>query len=286
MNGAREFNLLVGQITIDVVAELLAENEDAVERRTQLMRHVREEFRFVFRRQREFRRLFFECAAGAFDFLVLCFDFHVTFGELLRLLLELLICRLQFCLLVLQFARELLALFQQAFGLHRRFDTVQNDADACGELFEEVQVRAVKFVQRRDRNDRLQFILEVDRQHDDAARHGVEQRRPNADGRLRHFCNQNAATLNRTLTDEAFAKRNCRRIALIRDVGIGAEQGQARRFIGRHLIDDALVATNEWHELRQQFAADGCEVALALQQASETREIGFEPVLFGVAVGR
>src|SRR5215472_13278957 len=38
---------------------------------------------------------------------------------------------LQFSLLSLQFGRQLLRLFQQAFGLHRCLDTVQYDADAA-----------------------------------------------------------------------------------------------------------------------------------------------------------
>src|SRR6266850_4490539 len=40
MNRARELHLLVGQIAIRVIAQLLTQNQDTVQRRPQLMRHV------------------------------------------------------------------------------------------------------------------------------------------------------------------------------------------------------------------------------------------------------
>ena len=137
VNGARELDLLGRQVAVRVVGELLAQDQDRVERRAQLVRHVGQEFRLVLRRERQLRRLFFERAAGLLDFLVLALHFDVAFGELLRLLLELLVGLLQFALLRLQFAGELLRLLEQAFGLHRRFDRVEHDADAVGELLEE-----------------------------------------------------------------------------------------------------------------------------------------------------
>ena len=93
------------------------------------MRHVGQEFRFVLRGQRQLGRLFLERTAGLLDFLVLALDFDVTFGELLRLLLKLLVGLLAVLLLRLQFACQLLRLLEQAFGLHRRFDRIEHDAD-------------------------------------------------------------------------------------------------------------------------------------------------------------
>ena len=128
---------LARQVAVRIVGELLAEDQDAVERRAQLVRHVGQELRLVLRGQRQLGRLFLERAAGLLDFLVLAFDFDVALGELLRLLLELLVGLLQFALLRLQLAGELLRLLEQAFGLHRRFDRVEHDADDGGELLEE-----------------------------------------------------------------------------------------------------------------------------------------------------
>ena len=53
-----------------------------------------------------------------------------------------------------------------------------------------------------------------------------------------------------------------------------------------HLIDDTLVRVDERHELAEQQLADGRQVALPLQHAGEPCEVGLQPVLLGVAVGR
>ena len=140
VNRAGELNLLRRQVVIGVLAELLAQHKNRVQRSSQLVRHVRQEFRFVLGSKREFLCLLFQSAAGLLDFLVLPFDFDVLLGELLRFLRQLLVGLLQFFLLRLQFGRQLLRLLQQAFGLHRRFDTVQHDADAGGELLKESEV--------------------------------------------------------------------------------------------------------------------------------------------------
>ena len=110
------------QVAVRVVAELLAQDQDAVQRRAQLVRHVGQELGLVLRGQRQLGRLFLERAAGLLDLLVLRLDLDVALGQLLRLLLELLVGLLQLPLLGLQLAGELLGLLQQAFGLHRRLD--------------------------------------------------------------------------------------------------------------------------------------------------------------------
>ena len=96
VDGAGELDLLAGEIAVRIFGQLLAEDQDAVERRAQFVRHVGEEFRLVLRRQRQLGRLFLQRAAGLLDFLVLALDFDVALGELLGLLLELLVGLLQF----------------------------------------------------------------------------------------------------------------------------------------------------------------------------------------------
>src|SRR2546430_17014954 len=64
-----------------VLRELLAENQDAVERCAQLVRHVRQELRLVARGERELRRLLLERAPGELDLLVLALDLHVRSEE-------------------------------------------------------------------------------------------------------------------------------------------------------------------------------------------------------------
>ena len=58
------------------------------------------------------------------------------------------------------------------------------------------------------------------------------------------------------------------------------------RRIAAHLVNHALLRVDERRELRQQHAAHGRQIALSLQHAGEARQIGLEPVLLGVAVGR
>ncbi len=144
VDGAGELDLLVSEVAVAVFAQLLAEDEDAVQRCAQLVRHVGEEFRLVARGQRRAPPPFLEGSARLLDFLVLALHLDVALGELLRLLLELLVGLLQLSLLRLQLARELLRLLQQALGLHRRLDTVEDDADARRQLLEEHEVRAAR----------------------------------------------------------------------------------------------------------------------------------------------
>ena len=129
MYRSRKLDLLRRQIAFRVVGQLLAEDQDGIKRRAQLMRHIGEELRLVLRSERKLGRLFLQCASGLFDFLVLALDFDVSFGKLLRLLLQLLVCLLQFLLLRLQLRGKLLRLRQQAFGLHRCLDRIEHDAD-------------------------------------------------------------------------------------------------------------------------------------------------------------
>ena len=149
VNGAGELDLLRREIAVRVVGELLAQDQDAVERRAQLVRHVGEEFRLVLRGQRELGRLLLQRAARLLDFLVLALHLDVALGELLRLLLELLVGLLQLALLRLQLAGELLRLLEQTFGLHRRLDAVEHDADAGGQLLEERHLQGGEFAAAR-----------------------------------------------------------------------------------------------------------------------------------------
>jgi hypothetical protein len=141
VDGAGEFHLLGRQVALGVVAELLAEDQDGVERRPELVRHVGEELRLVLGRERQLRRLLLERATGLLDLLVLPLHLDVLLGELLRLEGQLLVRLLQLLLLGLELGGELLRLLEQRFGLHRRLDAVQHDADAGRQLLEEREVR-------------------------------------------------------------------------------------------------------------------------------------------------
>ena len=158
------------QIAVGVLGQLLAQDQDAVERRAQLVRHVGQELRLVARGQRQLRRLLLQRAPRQLDFLVLALDLGVLLGQQPRLGGQFLVGLLQLLLLRLQLAGQLLRLLQQALGAHGRLDGVEHHADAAGELLEERQLRGGELAQRGQLDHRLDLAFVQHRQHDDVAR--------------------------------------------------------------------------------------------------------------------
>ena len=72
---------VVGHVVVGVVFELLGEDQEAVERRAQLVRHVRDELRLVLRRDRELAGLLLDQALRLLDLLVLLLGLDVLLGE-------------------------------------------------------------------------------------------------------------------------------------------------------------------------------------------------------------
>ena len=56
--------------------------------------------------------------------------------------------------------------------------------------------------------------------------------------------------------------------------------------VGFHLIDHALLCVHQGRQLRQQHPTDGRQITLPLQHAGEAGQVGLEPILLRVAVGR
>src|SRR5262249_4657076 len=107
VDGLGEIDLLVAQVAAGVLAELIGKDEQAVERRPKLVRHVGEELALVFRSERELLGLLFQGFARLFDFLVLALDFLMLVGKQSRLLLELLVvCCSSCCRLCSSFASD------------------------------------------------------------------------------------------------------------------------------------------------------------------------------------
>jgi hypothetical protein len=106
VDGLRELDLLRLQVAAGVLAELVGQDQQAVERRAQLVRHVGEEFGLVLRRQRQLLGLFLEGLACLLDFHVLALDLLVLVRKQSRLFLEFLVRLLQLLLAALQFVRE------------------------------------------------------------------------------------------------------------------------------------------------------------------------------------
>ena len=102
---------------------------------------------------------------------------------------------------------------------------------------------------------------------------------------VRHLGDQHAAFVDRALADQAFAQPQRLRVAVGAVVGVGREQLQPGLLLVLHLIDHALVGVDQRRQFGQQQPADRGQIALALQHVGEFRQVGLEPVLFGVAVG-
>ena len=102
MDRPGELHLLLAEVLIGIVGQQLRENEQRVERRAQLVRHVGEKLALVLRRQRELVRFVFDLPLGHLHFAVLLLDFFVLRREQGRFLFELLVRLLQFLLLGLQ----------------------------------------------------------------------------------------------------------------------------------------------------------------------------------------
>ena len=150
MDRLGELQLLAGQVPVAVLGQLVGEDEQAVERRSQLVTHVREELGLVLAGEGKLLRLFLQGLPGLLDLLLLALDFLVLVGEEAGLLLEFLVGRLQFLLAGLQLLGERLRLLEQPLRPHVRFDRVEHDADRLGELFEERLVRGVEAADRRE----------------------------------------------------------------------------------------------------------------------------------------
>jgi len=191
---ARELDLSPRQVAVGVVAELLPEDQDAVQRRAQLVRHVGQEFRLVLRGERELVGLLLERAAGLLDLFVLALDLGVLLGQLLRLLRELLV-------LLLELRGELLGLFQQPLGLHRRLDAVQDDAGRSGQLVEKRQVRLGERAEGSELDRGLHVAFEEHRKDDDVPWRGLEEAGTDPRGGGRHVGEEDLRPLGRALTD-------------------------------------------------------------------------------------
>ena len=170
MNGLGELDLFGREVAFRILRELIGENEQAVERRAQFVRHVGQELGFVLRSERQLLGFFFQRLAGLFDFAVLAFDFDVLLGQQLGFFLQLLVGLLQFFLPALQFFGQRLRLLEQIFRSRVRFDRVQHDADGSVELIEERLVRRAELLEGGQFHDRLDLAFEQDRQHDDVRR--------------------------------------------------------------------------------------------------------------------
>ena len=107
---------VVGHVVVGVVLELLGEDQQAVQRRAQLVRHVGDELRLVLRGDRELAGLLLDQALGLLDLLVLVLGLDVLLGEQRGLPAEVLVGLAQLLLLGAELLGLRLGLLEQVLG--------------------------------------------------------------------------------------------------------------------------------------------------------------------------
>ena len=148
-------------------------------------------------------------------------------------------------------------------------------------------MRFVEAVERGQLDDRLDLAFEQDRDDEDVGRRRRAESGTDLDVVGRHVGEEDRFLFDGGLADQAFAGAEARLQLLAFGVGVTGEQPQIRFLGGRFVeVDDAVLHRHERRQLRQDRARHGGEVALALQQARELREVGLQPVLRGVLFGR
>jgi hypothetical protein len=164
MNGLGELDLFGERFCVLVLGKLVGKDQQAVQRRAQLVRHVGQEFGLVLGSQRQLLGFFFQRLAGLFHFAVLAFHFHVLVGQQFRLFSQLLVGLLQFLLLALQFLGQGLRLLEQILRAGVGLDGVQHDADTFGQLIQKGLVRRAEAVEGSQFDDRLDLAFKDDGQ--------------------------------------------------------------------------------------------------------------------------
>ena len=194
------------RLLLGVVLQLAGEDQQAVERRAQLVRHVREELGLVLRGDGELLGLLLDESLGELDLLVLALDLDVLLGEAARLLAEVLVGAAQLLLARLQLLCLGLGLLEQVLGEGVGLDRVEHQPDALGELVEECLVGRAEAAERGQLDDGADRALEEDRQHDDVQRRGLAEARVDRDVVARDVGEEDALLLLRALADEALAE--------------------------------------------------------------------------------
>ena len=220
----RELHLAIGQVALGVLGQPVGEDQQAVERRAQLVGHVGQELGLVLRGERELRRLLLERLARLLDLLVLPLDLDVLDHELARLLLELLVRLLELLLLALELSRERLRLAQQLLRAGVGLDRVEDDPDALRELLEEGQVRVAEPLEGGELDDGLHLPLEEHGQHHDVERGGLPEARGDAHVVRRHVGEEDALLLEGRLAHEPLPEAEVVRDALANLEGVAREE--------------------------------------------------------------
>ena len=247
---------LAGEIPVGVLAQDLGENQQAVERGPELVRHVGQELGLVLGDEGELLRLLLQRHLGLLHLLVLLLHLGLLAGQQVGLFLQLQVGLLQLVLLVpeqvlrflqraglllqplvglgqrlllgLEALGERLRLLEQLLGPHVGFDGVEHDADALRQLLQEGEPDLVELVEGRQLEHRLDLAFEEHRQHHDAAGRRPAQAGADLDVVLRNLVDDQHPSLDRALPHQAFAQPELAGDVLAVVVGVAGQQLEGR----------------------------------------------------------
>ncbi|MNV11886.1 hypothetical protein D3C71_1024670 [compost metagenome] len=241
MDDRGRFHFLRIQMAALVLGQLLGQDQQAVERRAQLMRHVGQEVGLVLAGTRQFLRLEFGFAlqhlqhilllvehlgllpqllVGGLQFLGLhaqfffrCRQALCVFFQLHGLALQLFIGRAQLFFLRLQGNLRLLQFFglgagvvEQQLGFVGAADVVQAQRDGRQHAVNERLLRGAEMMERAELEHAQQPVLEQQRHRHQMTRLRFAQRRMDAEEVVRHLLHADAFAFQRGLADQAIAQ--------------------------------------------------------------------------------
>lgn len=105
----------------------------------------------------------------------------------------------------LKLGREGLGFPKEIFGLRRGFQVLKNNAEACGQPLDQLELQVCQGLERGKFHDRLDSVLEFDRLQDDGTRARASKGGAYPHVILGDICQDNAAPFDATLSHETLA---------------------------------------------------------------------------------
>ncbi len=189
---------------------------------------------------------------------------------------------------------ELLRLLQQDLRLRVDADRVDARRDHLGDLAEEVLLDVRERLEGRQLDDTEDLALEEHRQHDDLRRRRLTE--PGGDPQIagRGVLHENRAPLLGGRADQRLPRPERRRHRPHR-IAVAAEHAQfvrvlvtaeVTRVVGRHGQEErAVLRRDDRRQLAHDQRGHVLQVAAALHQAGDPRQVALEPVLLLVGEG-
>ena len=144
----------------------------------------------------------------------------------------------------------------------------------------------VETLKRGQLDDGFHLAFEQDRQHDDIHRSRFPERGSDLNVFPGHFRQQDPLLFERSLPNQALTSADSRNDVLSGIEGVAGQQPEiGLTFGGVIYIEDPVLDACQRREFRKNELRNCQQIALALQQSSESGQVGFEPVLLGVSFG-